>query len=65
MAAGEIGGVIGEPLLDRLVEGSRKHAARRVDEMDAARDLLLELGVDPRITTASAALLSAVGNGSG
>ena len=24
------------------------HAARRVDEMDAARDLLLELGVEPR-----------------
>jgi 3-hydroxyisobutyrate dehydrogenase-like beta-hydroxyacid dehydrogenase len=55
---GEIGNVIGEPLLDRLLVGSRKHAARRVDEMDAARDLLLELGVDPRITTASAALLS-------
>ncbi len=34
------------------------HAARRVDEMEAARDLLLELGVEPRIATASAALLA-------
>jgi 3-hydroxyisobutyrate dehydrogenase-like beta-hydroxyacid dehydrogenase len=55
---GEIGNVIGELLLDRLLVGSRTHAARRVEEMDAARDLLLELGVDPRITAASAALLS-------
>ena len=55
---GEIAGVIGEPLLDRLLVGSRKHAARRVDELDAARDLLLELGVEPRITAASAGLLS-------
>jgi 3-hydroxyisobutyrate dehydrogenase-like beta-hydroxyacid dehydrogenase len=55
---GEIAGVIGEPLLDRLLEGSRTHAARRVDEMDAARDLLLELGVEPRVAAASAALLS-------
>ena len=31
---------------------------RRVDEMEAARDLLLELGVEPRIATASAALLA-------
>ena len=55
---GEIGGVIGEPLLERLVEGSRRHAARRVDEMEAAHDLLSELGVEPRIATASAALLA-------
>jgi 3-hydroxyisobutyrate dehydrogenase-like beta-hydroxyacid dehydrogenase len=54
----EIAGVIGAPLLDRLVEGSRMHAARRIEEMDAARDLLLELGVEPRVTAASAALLS-------
>ena len=45
-------------MLDRLVEGSRKHAGRRVDEMDAARELLLELGVEPRIAAASAALLA-------
>lgn len=55
---GEIAGVIGEPLLDRLLEGSRRHAARRVEEMDAARGLLLDLGIEPRVVSASAALLS-------
>ena len=53
--------MIGEPLLDRLVEGSHEHAARRADEMEAARELLLELGVEPRIASASAALLSELG----
>lgn len=55
---GELAAVIGEPLLERLLEGSRRHAARRVDEMEAARELLLELGIEPRIATASAALLA-------
>jgi len=54
----EIAAVIGRPLLDRLLEGSRTHAARRVDEMEAARDLLLELGVEPRVATASLDLLA-------
>jgi 3-hydroxyisobutyrate dehydrogenase-like beta-hydroxyacid dehydrogenase len=54
----EIAEVIGRPLLDRLLEGSRAHAARRVDEMDAAAELLQELGVEPRIARASAQLLS-------
>ena len=31
---------------------------RRVEEMEAARDLLLELGVEPLIATASAAQLA-------
>ena len=31
---------------------------RRVDEMEAARDLLLELGVEPRVADASAAPLA-------
>jgi hypothetical protein len=53
----EIAAVVGEPLLERLVEGSRRHAARRVDEMEAARELLLELGVEPRIAAASEAWL--------
>jgi 3-hydroxyisobutyrate dehydrogenase-like beta-hydroxyacid dehydrogenase len=56
--AGEIAEVIGRPLLDRLLEGSERHAARRVDEMDAAAELLRELGVEPRIARASAALLA-------
>jgi 3-hydroxyisobutyrate dehydrogenase-like beta-hydroxyacid dehydrogenase len=55
---GEIARVIGEPLLERLVEGSRRHASRRVDEMEAARELLLELGVEPRIASASASVLA-------
>jgi 3-hydroxyisobutyrate dehydrogenase-like beta-hydroxyacid dehydrogenase len=54
----EIASVIGEPLLERLLEGSRRHAARRVDEMDAARELLLELGVEPRIAAATASVLA-------
>ena len=55
---GEVAEVIGRPLLDRLLEGSRAHAGRRVDEMEAARDLLLELGVEPRVATASLDLLA-------
>jgi 3-hydroxyisobutyrate dehydrogenase-like beta-hydroxyacid dehydrogenase len=39
--------------LDRLVDGSRKHAVRRREEMAAAAELLDELGVPPRIATAS------------
>jgi 3-hydroxyisobutyrate dehydrogenase-like beta-hydroxyacid dehydrogenase len=54
----EIAAVIGRPLLDRLLEGSRAHAARRVDEMEAAAELLVEFGVEPRIARASAELLA-------
>ena len=56
--ADEIAEVIGRPLLDRLLEGSQVHAARRVDEMEAASQLLVELGVEPRIAHASAELLT-------
>jgi uncharacterized protein DUF1932 len=54
----EIAALIGRPLLDRLLGGSERHAARRVDEMEAAAELLRELGVEPRIASASASLLS-------
>ena len=54
----EIAAVIGEPLLERLVDGSRRHAARRIDELEAARALLCKLGVEPRITAASASVLA-------
>jgi 3-hydroxyisobutyrate dehydrogenase-like beta-hydroxyacid dehydrogenase len=54
----QIAGVVGAPLLERLLEGSERHAARRVDEMEAARELLLELGIEPRIVDASAAILA-------
>lgn len=55
---GEIAAVVGESLLERLVEGSRRHAQRRVNEMEAARELLLELGVEPHIAAASASVLA-------
>lgn len=44
-------------LLRRLVEGSRTHAARRVEEMAAAVAMLEELGVEPRVAAASEAWL--------
>lgn len=39
--------------LDRLERGSIQHAVRRTDEMSAAAALLRELGVPPRVATAS------------
>jgi 3-hydroxyisobutyrate dehydrogenase-like beta-hydroxyacid dehydrogenase len=44
-------------LLDRLIEGSSRHAGRRADEMDAATGLARELGVAPRIAAATAETL--------
>ncbi|GIE90232.1 DUF1932 domain-containing protein [Actinoplanes regularis] len=44
--------------LDRLVDGSKKHAVRRREEMAAAAELLTDLGVTPRIATASRDLLA-------
>jgi 3-hydroxyisobutyrate dehydrogenase-like beta-hydroxyacid dehydrogenase len=44
-------------LLRRLVEGSREHAGRRVDEMVAAVAMLEELGVEPHVAAASEAWL--------
>ena len=55
---GEIAAVLGEPLLDRLVTGTVKHAARRLDDMDADVAYLEELGAEPRIARATAALLA-------
>jgi hypothetical protein len=50
----DIASVIGEPLLERFLEGSRAHAVRRTEEMRAAAAYLEELGVAPRIATAAA-----------
>lgn len=50
----DISAVIGGPLLERLLDGSRAHAARRVDEMRAAAAYLEELDVEPRIAAAAA-----------
>ena len=60
---GEIAAVVGKPLLERLVAGSRRHAERRRDELEAACELLLELGVEPRIAAASGAILEELATG--
>jgi 3-hydroxyisobutyrate dehydrogenase-like beta-hydroxyacid dehydrogenase len=44
----------------RLVAGTGRHAARRVHEMEAAAELLAELGVEPIMTRATAARLHSV-----
>jgi 3-hydroxyisobutyrate dehydrogenase-like beta-hydroxyacid dehydrogenase len=44
-------------LVERLVVGSRRHAVRRTEEMEAAAELLRELGVEPRVAEAAAAWL--------
>ena len=54
----DIAGVLGEPLLDRLLACSRAHAARRMHEMQAAAAYVEELGVEPRIATAAAEWLA-------
>ena len=40
-------------VLDRMVTGSRRHAARRAHEMDDVAALLRELGVEPRVSGAA------------
>jgi 3-hydroxyisobutyrate dehydrogenase-like beta-hydroxyacid dehydrogenase len=49
---------IGEQLVERLLDGSRRHAARRVEEMQAACELLVSLGVEPRVAAASRDVLA-------
>jgi 3-hydroxyisobutyrate dehydrogenase-like beta-hydroxyacid dehydrogenase len=44
--------------IDRLVDGTHKHARRRADEMAAATEQLTELGVRPRIAAAARDLLA-------
>jgi 3-hydroxyisobutyrate dehydrogenase-like beta-hydroxyacid dehydrogenase len=46
--------------LDRLVDGTHRHARRRADEMTAAAEQLTELGVEPRIAAAARDLLRAL-----
>jgi 3-hydroxyisobutyrate dehydrogenase-like beta-hydroxyacid dehydrogenase len=46
-----------ERTIDRLVDGTHKHARRRADEMAAATEQLTELGVAPRIAAAARDLL--------
>jgi 3-hydroxyisobutyrate dehydrogenase-like beta-hydroxyacid dehydrogenase len=51
---GDIAGVLGEPMLDRFLDGSRVHAVRRAEEMRAAAAYLEQLGVPPRVASAAA-----------
>jgi 3-hydroxyisobutyrate dehydrogenase-like beta-hydroxyacid dehydrogenase len=39
--------------IDRLVDGTHRHARRRADEMAAATEQLAELGIRPRISAAA------------
>jgi len=43
--------------IERLVDGTHRHARRRADEMAAATEQLVELGVQPRIAAAARDLL--------
>ena len=58
----QLGEAIGPALVERLVVGSRRHAVRRVEEMDAACELLVSLGVEPRVAAASRAVLAEIGD---
>jgi 3-hydroxyisobutyrate dehydrogenase-like beta-hydroxyacid dehydrogenase len=52
-----------EGFLRRLVSGTGPHAARRRHEMEAAADLLAELGVEPLLTAATVESLRRVETG--
>jgi 3-hydroxyisobutyrate dehydrogenase-like beta-hydroxyacid dehydrogenase len=47
-------------LVDRLLDGTRAHAARRLHELEDAAAQLRELGVEPRITDAAHAVLEEI-----
>lgn len=49
--------------VDRLVDGTYKHAARRTAEMEAATAMLTELNVPPSIADASRAVLHRIASG--
>jgi 3-hydroxyisobutyrate dehydrogenase-like beta-hydroxyacid dehydrogenase len=46
-----------ERTIDRLIDGTHRHARRRADEMTAAAEQLAELGVTPRVAAAARDLL--------
>jgi 3-hydroxyisobutyrate dehydrogenase-like beta-hydroxyacid dehydrogenase len=53
-------GSIDEDLMKRLLFATAIHAPRRLEEMEAARDLLTELGVPPLMTNATITHLSRI-----
>jgi 3-hydroxyisobutyrate dehydrogenase-like beta-hydroxyacid dehydrogenase len=50
-------------LVDRLLIGSQRHAVRRLHEMQDVHALMLELGVQPRVTSEAIAYLSEMADG--
>ncbi|MBF6193666.1 DUF1932 domain-containing protein [Nocardia sp. CDC186] len=54
-----------EQTLDRLIDGTYLHAARRAEEMAAAAAQLTDLGVTPHSATATRDALRAIANGPG
>jgi 3-hydroxyisobutyrate dehydrogenase-like beta-hydroxyacid dehydrogenase len=50
-----------ESLVDRLIDGSARHAERRVAEMEAAAELLRDLGIEPYVAQAAAAVIRGLG----
>jgi len=53
----QIAAVIDPSLIDRLVDGSKQHALRRIDEMAAAAAVVADLGLEPHVAVAAAAVL--------
>jgi len=56
----EVGGTLDElnaSATDRILNGTRLHAARRTQEMQAAADLLRALQLEPHVTSAAIAIL--------
>ena len=51
----QISAVIGgnNELIDRFTEGSRKHAERRIQEMEAVVSMLQEKNMEPLLSTAA------------
>lgn len=51
---------VDEEMMVRLIEGTGVHHQRRVDEIEAARQLLIEVGVDPITTSGTLESLRAI-----
>jgi 3-hydroxyisobutyrate dehydrogenase-like beta-hydroxyacid dehydrogenase len=49
--------------IERIIDGTRRHAVRRTAEMEAAADMLTELGVPPLIADASRAVHERLASG--
>lgn len=59
----EAGGTLEEmtaAATDRILRGTRLHAARRTQEMEAAAELVRELGIEPVVTSATISVLAGI-----